>query len=183
MLKNLAVSTVLLASLLSASAVGRAQATAAGTGQASLQIGAGVSLAKPDYGNTNIEGISGFVDYDFATHLGVEADLHYVALNTPLDQAENTYLIGPRLLLPRGRFTPYAKVLAGIGSFVIQERADNPGLSSASYFAYGFGGGLDIRISQSLVVRAFDAEFQKWPGFGKGISPLVVTVGVAYKFR
>jgi opacity protein-like surface antigen len=181
-MRNLA-SLVLLACTLSATARSRAQALPTASGRGSFQIGGGASLARPDYGGGNIEGISGYAGFDFTSHIGAELDVHYVALNTPTDLAENTYFLGPRVLLTRGRFTPYAKFLAGAGSLVIQESADNPGKYSGTYFAYGFGGGLDIRLTHHIVVRALDGEYQKWPSLGNGLSPFVVTVGAAYKFR
>lgn len=182
MLKNLA-SIVPLACLFSATALSRAQATPAATGHGGFQAGGGVTLARPDYGGANIEGMSGFADFDFASHIGAEADVHYIALNTPTDLAENTYLLGPRVLTTHGRFTSYAKLLAGIGSLVVQESADNAGRRGGTYFAFAFGGGLDIQVTRHLVVRVIDGEYQRWPTLGNGLSPLVVTAGVAYKFR
>lgn len=172
-----------LVCVLSVPTLCRAQALPTATARGALQVGGGVTLATPDYGQKNIQGISAFADFDFLKHVGVEADLHYIALVTPTDLAENTYLVGPRFYMTHGRFTPYAKVLGGIGSLVIQETQDNPGTYSGNYFAYAFGGGLDVRVGRHLVVRAFDAEIQKWPSLGHGLSPYVFTVGAAYRFR
>jgi len=172
-----------LAGVLLIPSLGRAQALPTATAAGSLQIGAGYTYANPDYGQKSIAGASGFADFDFGEHLGVEADVHYIAFKTPLDLAENTYLIGPRLLLHHGRFTLYGKVLAGYGDLVVQEQQDNIGHPSGFYFAYAGGGGIDIRATDRITIRAIDLEAQKWPNYGNGLSPIVYTVGAAYHFR
>jgi len=172
-----------LASVLCLTSSARAQALPTATAKGSLQVGMGATLAEPDYGQQSIKGVSGFADFDFGMHFGVEADLHYVALITPLDLAENTYLIGPRVMLPHGRFTLYGKLLGGYGDLVVQEEQDNIGHPSGFYFAYAIGGGLDIRATNRITIRAIDVEAQKWPNYGNGLSPIVYTVGAAYHFR
>jgi Outer membrane protein beta-barrel domain len=171
------------ASVLSLTAMGRAQALPTATAKGSFQVGAGYTYADPDYGQKSIQGVSAFANFDIGLHAGLEADMHYVALITPLDLAENTYLIGPRLILPYGRFKLYGKFLAGIGDLVIQEQQDNIGHPSGLYFAYAGGGGLEYRATDRINVRIIDVEAQKWPNYGNGLSPLVITVGAAYHFR
>jgi hypothetical protein len=182
MLKKLMMSGS-LAFLLSASVYGRTQALPTATARGALQIGVGPTYAKPDYGQDAIKGVSGWADFDFSTHVGVEAAIHYVAFITPTDLAENSYVIGPRFSLNYGRISPYAKAVVGIGSLVIQEEADNHGRGNGSYLIYAGGGGIDIRATRHIVVRAIDFEYQEWPGLGNGLTPLVATVGLAYRFR
>ena len=172
-----------LAWVLCAPVSGRAQALPTATSKGSLQVGGGVTLANPDYGQKDIAGVSGFVDFDFGLHVGVEADVHYLAFITPTDLAENSYLVGPRFLLPRGRYTLYGKVLGGYGDLVIQELQDNVGHPGGLYFEYALGGGLDIRATNRITIRAIDIELQKWPSYGNGLSPIAYTVGAAYHFR
>jgi len=172
-----------LASVLCLTSSARAQALPTAEAKGSLQVGMGATYADPDYGQKSIEGVSGFADFDFGMHLGVEADIHYIALFTPLDLAENSYLIGPRVMLPHGRFVLYAKILGGIGDLVVQEQQDNIGHPSGTFFAYAFGGGLDIRATRRITIRAIDVEAQKWPNYGNGLGPTVYTVGAAYHFR
>jgi Outer membrane protein beta-barrel domain len=181
MLKSL---TILgcLASMLCVGASAHAQALPTATARGSLQAGAGFTYAKPDYGQISIKGVSAFADFDIAEHLGVEADIHYIALVTPTDLAENSYLIGPRFLLPHGRYTLYGKALVGIGDLVIQEQQDNMGQQAGGFFAYALGGGIDIRATDRITVRAIDVETQHW-SYQTGLTPLVVTIGAAYRFR
>jgi opacity protein-like surface antigen len=171
-----------LAFALSATVSARAQALPTASAKASLQVGGGYTYAKPDYGEKPIQGITGFADFDFGQHVGVEADIHYVALITPTDLAENTYLIGPRFILPYRRFKFYAKGLFGVGDLVIQEQQDNVGRVAGTNFAYALGGGVDIQVTPHLVVRAIDLETQHW-NYLTGLTPTVITVGAAYRFR
>ena len=172
-----------LAGVLCLTSVGHAQALPTATGHGGLQAVGGVTLAMPDYAQTNIKGVSAFGDFDVTSHIGVEAVIHYVSLITPSDVGENTYEIGPRFVYRRGRFVPYAKAMAGLGRLNVQLANDNPGVNSGNYFMYSFGGGLDILIPHHIVIRAIDGEFQRWPGLGNGLSPYVFTVGAAYRFR
>jgi hypothetical protein len=172
-----------LAAALAAASVAHAQALPTATAKGSFQVGAGYTQANPDYGQKNIKGVSAFSDFDFGLHFGVEADFHYIALITPLDLAENTILVGPRVILPYRRFKFYGKFLAGYGDLVIQEEQDNIGHPGGWYFAYAGGGGLDIRATDRITIRAIDIESQRWPNYGNGLSPTVYTVGAAYHFR
>jgi hypothetical protein len=65
-----------LAGVLSITSQGRGQALPTATAKGSLQVGAGYTYAKPDYGQQSIKGASGFVDFDFGLHVGLEADIH-----------------------------------------------------------------------------------------------------------
>jgi len=172
-----------LVSVLAIVSPGRAQALPAATARGNLQAGAAVAYAKPDYGQMSIKGVTGFVDFDVTPHIGIEAAIHYIALITPEDLAENTFVIGPRYVYRRGRIAPYAKLVAGRGDLIIQESQDNPGKYSGNYFMYGIGAGFDIKAGRHIIVRAIDFEYQRWPNLGNGLTPLAVTVGAAYRFR
>ena len=182
-----------LAGLLALPSLGWAQALPTASGMGKTQVGAAFSYAIPDfwvqpigdpqYQFQSIGGVTGYGDYDFTRHLGVEGDFHCLALITSLDRAELTYLVGPRVMLPYGRFVIYGKALGGIRDLYIQEQQDNHGVQSGSNIGYSIGGGLDIFYNQKIVIRAFDYESQSWPGYGtNGISPSVFTFGVAYRF-
>jgi hypothetical protein len=192
-MRNTLLTIACLACLLSLPAMGRAQAVPAGEGMGRTQLGFAFSYAIPSFWTQplgdpkfqfeSIGGVTGFADYDFTPHLGVEGDFHCLALITSLDRAELTYLVGPRVMLPYGRFVIYGKALAGIRDLYIQEQQDNVGVQSGSNIGYSIGGGLDIFYNRKIVIRAVDYESQSWPGYGtNGISPSVFTFGVAYRF-
>lgn len=168
---------------LSLTSQARGQAIPTATAPASIQVGAGYSIASPDYGQKNLQGASIFADYDIGLHYGLEADVHIIDLRTPTDIAENSYLIGPRFILPYRKFKLYGKAQLGYGQFRVLETQDNQGQYNGFYFAYALGGGLEYRASHHIVVRAIDAEQQRWPSYGRnGLTPLVYTFGVAYHF-
>ena len=188
------ISIAWLAALLALPSIGRTQALPTATGMGKTQVGAAFSYATPDfwiqpkigdpkYQSQSIAGVTGYGDYDFTRHLGVEGDFHCLCLITSLDRAELTYFLGPRLMLPYGRFVLYGKALAGIRDLYIQEQQDNVGLQSGSNIGYSIGGGLDIFYNRKIVIRAFDYESQSWPGYAtNGISPSIFTFGLAYRF-
>jgi hypothetical protein len=147
-----------------------------------MQIGIAGTFISPDYTEQYIKGISIYGNYDIGQHLGVEGDMHFSVI-TPGDISENSYLLGPRYKWHQKRFEPYVKVLVGLGRFGFQTDGF-PVASTFTYFQFAPGGGLDIRATRHINVRAFDVEFQKWPGFNpNGLSPIAYTIGVAYTLR
>jgi opacity protein-like surface antigen len=148
----------------------------------SIQVGVGGFLANPDFGQTNIKGLTFYADFDLGQHLGVEGVIHYSVL-TPSDVSENSYLAGPRYIVRHKKFEGYAKALFGAGHFGLQEGSfANP--NTSTYFEYALGGGLEYRATHHINVRVIDFEAQKWPDFAThGLSPYVGTIGVAYVFR
>jgi hypothetical protein len=148
----------------------------------SIQLGVGGYISNPDFGQSNIKGLTFYGDIDYGTHLGLEGVIHYSVL-TPSDVSENSYVAGPRYSIRHKRFRGYAKVLFGAGHFGLQEGSfANP--NTSTYFEYVLGGGLEYRATHHINVRVFDFEAQKWPSFADhGLSPYVGTIGVAYVFR
>ena len=181
MLKNL-ITIATLAGILSVGSLAHAQAMPTAVSKGLFQVGGAYTTVMPDYGHKNVSGFTGFADFDFRPHIGVEAEYHYASIITPEDLGENSFFVGPRFVYPRGRFSIYGKALIGIGTIVIQEVQDNPEGGAGTYVAYGVGGGLDVRIGKHLVVRPIDAEYQHW-NFGNGLTPIAITVGAAYRFR
>jgi hypothetical protein len=160
-----------------------AQASPTATRAAFIQVGAGLSVFQPDYNPGSIKGYSFYGTFDFTSHIGIAGDIHIVNVITPGDIGENSYLLGPRFVMSRGRFHPYGKALAGIGVFTFQPVYVTSSSSSSSHKMYALGGGLDVSVKRHWNIRAFDFEYQKWPGFGpNGITPYGITVGSAYVF-
>jgi hypothetical protein len=159
---------------------GQASPTASRVG--SVQLGVGGMFASPDYGNLYIQGLTFYGDFDFMQHLGAEFDIHF-ATNTPQDESEDTYMLGPRYTWRHKRLGAYGKVLFGLGRFGYQAGSFAHPYTD-SYFVYSGGAGVEFQATHHINVRAFDAEFQKWPTFPPhGLSPIVYTVGVAYVFH
>ncbi|WP_035347962.1 outer membrane beta-barrel protein [Edaphobacter aggregans] len=168
---------------LTASVALHAQAIPAAERLAVVQVGAGLNIVRPDYNAGTIFGYSIYGDFDFTPHIGIEGDVHIGNVITPGDVGESSFLLGPRYVFHHGRFHPYAKLLLGVGIFTFEPVYYYSKSSSSTHKMYAFGGGVDVTVKRRLNVRAFDLEYQRWPGFtANGLTPLAMTVGAAYRF-
>lgn len=170
------------ACILSLATWSHAQAVPTASRGGAIQVGVAGTFISPDYTEQYMKGVTFYGDLDLTQHLGVEGDIHY-SIITPDDLSENSYLLGVRYKWHYKRFEPYAKVLGGIARFGFQS-GTYPTPTTNTYGEYAVGGGLDVRATRHINVRAFDVEFQKWPGFDDhGLSPIAYTIGVAYTLR
>jgi opacity protein-like surface antigen len=166
--------------LLGFSAIAHAQAIPTASRAGTLQIGVGGTIVSPDYAPAKDKGPTFYATYDLTSHIGIEGDIHYTSIIAPDDVGQDTFLIGPRYVINHKRFAPYAKALFGIGQLNLQ--FDTSPHTKTSYFAYALGAGLDVKITRSINVRAFDFEYQQW-SYEHGLNPLAATIGVAYAFH
>jgi opacity protein-like surface antigen len=142
-----------------------------------LQLGGGYSSASSDYLSNRISGYTFYGDFDFFHNLGVEVDFHNVS-DSPTKVYERTYEVGVRYVRHYGRLGPYAKLLVGRGQFNYPVPSDE----MLAYNMYSVGGGLDYAVLPRVNVRA-DYEYQSWHSFTpNGLTPQVITIGVAYHF-
>jgi hypothetical protein len=151
----------------------------------SIQLGAGYSFAKPDYGQKKIQGYTIYGTYNFTRHWGIEGDIHRIDVITPTDIGQDSYLLGPRYSFRFGRFMPYGKGLLGLGTFKTDyDPRSNRKNFSHTYKMWAAGGGVDMMASRHWNIRLVDFEYQNWPGFANhGLTPYVFTFGAAYTFR
>jgi opacity protein-like surface antigen len=167
------------------SSMALAQATPAASRLGDLQVGGTYTYAHPDYGTTNLNGFGFYSDFDFRRHIGAEVDFH--ELNdyqgpTSLRIYERSYEAGGRYFWNFGRFKPYGKGLYGRG--VLNFPLSGGIRPNLAYNMLDMGAGVDIAVQRHINVRA-EYEYQKWfsgPGLSKGLTPQLVTVGVAYHF-
>jgi hypothetical protein len=144
---------------------------------ADAQIGVGYCMGKPDYVQQTYQGLTAYADFDFTLHLGVEAEFHQID-STAGDRAlQRTYEIGGRYFRTYGPVVPYVKAMFGRGDFQYPY-----GLTELGYNMFAGGVGADIKLGPYLHVRG-EYEFQKWSSFPNGgLTPQLVTLGVAYHF-
>jgi opacity protein-like surface antigen len=163
-----------------------AQATAAATRGGIAQAGVGYTLSNEDeYPGRYLQGMTLYGTFDLNNHIGLEGNVHLVSLfKSYYDYKESSYDAGVRWAQHYRRFTPYAKGLVGFG----HATAPNPnqivgGSTPGTYFLFALGGGLDYGISEKINLRA-DFEYQRWPSFPPhGLTPPLLTIGAAYRFR
>jgi Outer membrane protein beta-barrel domain len=115
------------------------------------------------YGERKMLGVTGFVDADGRRRLGIEAEGQWVEFHQSADVHIETYSIGVRYHFVEGRFQPYVKGLVGFGDFNFPYN-----LATGRFLAVTGGGGLDIRLSRRIYIRAVDFEYQSWPQFTFG---------------
>ncbi|HEV7218169.1 MAG TPA: outer membrane beta-barrel protein [Terriglobales bacterium] len=155
-------------------------------GQLSLTAGALGSVFEPDYAGNGISesapnallGVGAYVDVGFSRWIQVEAEGRWLRINKYVNISEDNYLIGPRVPIHQfGRFTPYGKVLFGFSKMNFQYN-----------YAYGrftdiaYGGGVDMKLSRRLTLRAIDVEYQQWPNWVNGpLHPYGGSIGIGYK--
>jgi hypothetical protein len=131
----------------------------------------------PGYPDNVLLGAGAFVDFNVSEWWGIEAKGQWLRFHEFAQVHEDTYLIGPRLLVPVGRFRFYGKALYGFGRFAfpygyVQEQ--DPVLA--------FGGGVDYRLTRRISVRMLDGEYQRWLNFqNKGLSPYGASAGIVYR--
>jgi opacity protein-like surface antigen len=149
--------------------------TASRTGD--VQIGAGYSIARPDYVQQTFPGFGAYADFDFRPHIGVEGEFHQVYSTNGDQSYERTYAIGGRYFRTYGALVPYVKAMVGRGDF------NYPfGQTELGYNLFAAGVGADFKLGPWLRVRG-EYEFQKWSSFPNGgFTPQIVTIGAAYHF-
>jgi len=155
------------------------QATSTASRKADLQIGVGFVYNNADYpyAPETLKGVGFYSTLDLTYHFGAEIAIHQANSGTGDSLYQRTYEIGPRYVRQYGRLAPYVKVMYGRGVFNFPKNAAN-----LAYNMFAGGAGVDVKVLPFLNVRA-DYEYQDWMGFpATGLTPQLVTVGVAYRF-
>ncbi len=167
---------LVLMSLLSGRALFGQSVESANAGGVSVWVGAGISDYYLQYGGVTNLGITGFVDADSIRRWGIEAEGRWLDYHETANIHAETYLAGPRYHVNIGRFQPYVKGLAGLGSFNFPYN-----YAHGRYFVVAPGGGADYFLTRRLTVRA-DFEYQIWPQFTFGsMSAVGGSVGIRYR--
>jgi hypothetical protein len=91
---------------------------------------------------------------------------------------QDNYLIGPRLPVYHFRkATVYGKALGGYSKMNF-----GSGYGIGHYTDFAFGGGVDVKLTRRISLRAVDVEYQYWPWWSNtALSPYGASVGMSYK--
>jgi hypothetical protein len=167
----------------------RAQAVPSAYAQRfTINVGALGSAFQPDYkgggvaqtGPYRLYGPGAYVDVKLTRWVQIEAEARWLRMNPYLNIRQDNYLVGPRLPINKLRFkqaTPYAKVLVGYGRMNFEYNTAYGRFTDIAY-----GGGVDVKLTKRISIRAIDIEFQKWPQWlSSTLSPYGGSVGVSYK--
>jgi opacity protein-like surface antigen len=151
-----------------------------------LRIGGEYSRVNPDYGQTHrLNGASGYADYDWvAMHavLGLEADAHFSVDPLHGHPTESSFIVGPRygFRFAKKIITPYVRIGIGLGNFSLSSSL--PGQNGV-HFLMAAAGGVDIRVTRRISVRALDYEPQRWNFVPHSLSPNVVSIGASFRWH
>ena len=99
-------------------------------------------------------------------------------LNVSVTGHEQEYLVGPRLSVPVGKFTPFGEVM--VGAAHIHTGGTLPGPSNTS-FATAVGGGLDYRIFRPIALRV-EGDYLHTKFFSSTQNNLRLSAGVVFRF-
>ena len=166
-----------------------AQGLPAASRAGDLQIGGSYSSAHSDYVPNRIRGFGFYADFDFRSHYGVELNFHQISDPNTIVY-ERTYEAGGRYVYHPHRFDRialYGKGMYGRGVFNYPPPYPPPypqnlPAANLAYNLVALGAGVDIAVHPRINVRA-EFEYQKWFGFPPdGLTPQLVTIGVAYHF-
>jgi hypothetical protein len=163
-----------------------AQAVPTASAAGLLQVGGMFNLADSDYIPQKIKGGGFYATFDFKYHFGIEGEFHQLNDSQPSAIYERTYEIGPRYVRRYGRLAPYAKGMYGRGVFNYPPVFGDPHGGAAANLAYNLaavGVGADYRLLRFMNVRG-EYEFQRWFSFPpNGLTPGILSIGVAYQFH
>jgi len=182
--------TALFCILIAAGALSaHAQVVPAAVGRGlSITAGGMASAFQPDYAgggvastsSNRLYGVGAYVDVKFTRWFQIEAEGRWLRFNQIDNINQDNYLIGPRLPIPHlhiWRATPYAKALIGYGKMNFELNEAHGRFTDIAY-----GGGVDIKLTKRISIRAIDFEFQQWPKWlSSSLSPYGASVGVGYK--
>jgi len=190
-----------LSCILLASAVLAASAQVVPTArerQVSVTVGAIASGFQPDFagfwacGGTNcppalyypvagaanqpLFGPGAFVDVKFTRWVQLEGEARWLRFNRTEDVHQDNYLIGPRVPVYHfWKATLYGKALVGFS------RMDMGFGYHGTFTTTAFGGGMDVKLTKKISIRALDGEYQYWPAWGNSkITPYGASAGVSY---
>jgi len=158
----------------------------------SVRVGGLASAFQPDYagegdaqtGPQRLYGVGAYVDARFTRWIQPELEMRwgrfneYTCVNDVVNNCpgidENTYSLGDRVPIKTfHKFTPYGKVLAGLG---------NASWLSANVFVLTYGGGVDYRLSRKFTIRCADFEYQQWKiNSALTIWPYGLSAGMSYR--
>ena len=173
----------------------RAQAVPSAYAQRfTINVGALGSVFQPDYrgggvpqtGPFRLYGPGAYVDVKLTRYVQFEAEARWLRFNPYLDIRQDNYLVGPRLPIEKLRYKralPYAKVLVGYSRMNFEYNS-----ILGHYTDLAFGGGIDVKLTKKITLRAIDFEYQKWLGWpnipgipNSPLSPNGGSVGFSYK--
>ncbi len=170
--------------LLPVAAHAQAHYTAIGPGSY-ISVGVTGSAFQSDYGHTQIAGGTAYLDTNLYRRVGAEFEARFLRLDRNETIHQDTFLAGPKISTHARTWRPYAKFLAGRGTFTFPFHD-----AYGTYLVLAPGAGLDWRPPQRadsdypsrFLIRIIDVEYQIWPAFTFGpLHPYGISTGLSYR--
>jgi len=132
--------------------------------------------------NYKLYGVGAYVDVRMRRWMQLEAEGRLLRWHQFEGVSEVNYLIGPRLPVYNfWKASVYGKVLGGRSKLNYGDYWGYPE-GSHYYTDMAFGGGVDLKLTKRLSLRAVDVEYHYWPSWNNStLSPYGASVGVGYK--
>jgi hypothetical protein len=124
----------------------------------------GTAVFKPSH----VFGLAGDVTDEFGSTNGANVHLQ-------------TYMLGPQISLPGKKMVPFAHVLLGLGHESIGGNNTVPP-DSANAIAWAAGGGLDVKMTHFISIRAVQFDYMGTRFFGSQDSRPRISAGVVLHF-
>jgi hypothetical protein len=123
-------------------------------------------------------GVGAYVDVKLSRWVQFEGEARWQRFNQYVGIYQDNYLAGPRIPVYHfWKATVYGKALGGFS-----EMNFGTGNGHGRFTDVAFGGGVDVKLTKRLSIRALDAEYQYWPTWGnKTLSPYGASMGIGYK--
>jgi opacity protein-like surface antigen len=175
-----------------------AQVVSTATGrQVSITAGGMASMFQPDFiGNFAYQppcgwcypvaqastqplfGVGAYVDVKLTRWVQIEAEGRWLRWNQFQGIYQDNYLIGPRVPVYHfWKATVYGKALGGFAKMQFV-----PEGGAVNFTDLAFGGGVDVKLTKRISLRAADVEYQYYPSWGNStLSPYGASVGIGYK--
>jgi hypothetical protein len=127
-------------------------------------------------------GVGAYVDVKLKRWVQIEAEGRWQRFNQYAGIYQDNYLIGPRLpVYSFWKATVYGKVLGGASKMNFGTFYGVPA-GHGTFTDIAFGGGMDVKLTKRLSLRAVDVEYQYWPSWSNAsLSPYGASVGIGYK--
>jgi hypothetical protein len=143
-----------------------------------LTAGATVSVFNPSYVPQKLGGVGAYVDLNLFHGLGLEAEGRWQRFHEFAGISQDNYLVGPRYKVRSiWKLQPYAKGLVGFSNMNFENN-----IGTGRFTTIALGGGIDLRLTRRISLRAVDAEYQIWPSFlGGNLKPYGLSAGIGYR--
>ncbi len=141
------------------------------------EVFGGYQYTRINPGGSNFNGWNGALTVNVAPYLGLTADFSGAYKSVAgLSLKQHTFLFGPTLAShSNDKFTPFVHALFG------GAHASAAGFGNTA-FAMALGGGVDVKVHESVAVRAIQADYLMTRFGGTTQNDARISAGIVFRF-